>query len=141
MPSQRAFAFRSGAARAHLGDVLPDRAFDGFVEAHGALGDFAQRGDAGLVVALDERHCSGGELARPLGPQDDQGEAVLDFLQTIFNGYASQWSLRSEMRGADIRAEAGKVKGRRACRPHGSALCELATIVLLDGYDIAKCLR
>ena len=91
-------ALRSPAARPDLGDVLPDGAFNRFVEANASTRNFAQRGDARLVVALHERRRSSGKLARPLRSQNDKGESVVDFFQTIFNGYASQEDLRS--RGA-----------------------------------------
>jgi hypothetical protein len=106
-------ALGSRPTRAHLGDVLPDRSLDGFVEADGTLGDFTQRGYARLVVALHERCSPVRELTRTLCPENHKGEAIGDFLQTIFNGYASQWGLQGKVRGPDTRAEAGKVKGRR----------------------------
>jgi hypothetical protein len=80
-------------------------------------------------------------MARTLCRQDDQGEAVRDFIQTIFNSYASQWSLRGEVRGTDIRAEAGKVKARYVRLVPGGWPRKAITIVLRDCYDVAKCAR
>jgi len=116
----------AGAAGADFRDVLPYRSLNRFVESNGAFRDFTQCGHTGLVVALDEGNGPVGQLTRSLGPNDHQGEAVVDFLQTIFNSYASQEGLQGEVGGPDIRAEVGKVKGGQA--PRILADSDLATL-------------
>ena len=63
--------------------------------SHAGVRDLAQRGHGRLVVANDQRPPAVGELTRALGREHDQGETVIDPLQTIFDGDASQDDLRA----------------------------------------------
>src|SRR4029079_6887691 len=59
------------------------------VELDGFVGDLAQRHDGILVVvALEREPRAGGDLAGALGSQEHQLEAIGDFDDAIFNGYA-----------------------------------------------------
>ena len=100
--------FRPRLARPHLGQVLPDGSLDRLVEADRSSGDFTQGSDARLVVALHQGCRVAGELTRSLGGENHQGEAVWNFFQAIFNGYASQSSLRGKSRGSNIGSKLAK---------------------------------
>ena len=60
------------------------------------LGDLAQRRDRGLVGAHDERATTVGQLTRALSGENNQREAVVYLLETIFDGDASQGDLQKD---------------------------------------------
>ena len=60
---------------------------DVFVEVDEALGDLSQCGDRRLVLAFHETEVAPGEHACAVGGQGDQGEAVGDFFEAVFDGY------------------------------------------------------
>ena len=65
-------------------------AFCSVVERDGLVGDLAQRHHRVLVVVAIERDLrAGGDVARALGRQQHQLEAVRDLEDAIFNGYTS----------------------------------------------------
>src|SRR5262245_1762700 len=108
------------AAVARLVQVGLDNALDVFLELDLAFGDFAQRGHGRLVVALDQRLRTFGELARALGGQDDQGEAVSDFFEAIFDGNAGQIDLpfrRACILAGNPRLSSGVAKQSRGRYP------------------------
>src|SRR4051794_37166140 len=74
------------AAVAGFFEVFPDAQLDVLVEPDAGVRDLPEGGHGGLVVAADERAPALGELARALGGQDGEREAVADFLEAIFNG-------------------------------------------------------
>src|SRR5262249_29485300 len=88
--------FRAGAAGLHLVQVLPDGALDRLIEMNLTLGDLAQRRDGRLVVAHHERAAAVGQLARAFGAENNQREAVVYLLETVFNGDARQCALQKE---------------------------------------------
>lgn len=73
------------AAHFDLAQVLPDGAFDGLVETNLAFGDLAQGGYARFVIASDQAPGAVGNLTRPLGGEDHQGESIGDLVQAVFN--------------------------------------------------------
>ncbi len=79
----------------HFVDEVPDGPLDRLVEADAGVRDLAQRGHGRLVVAGDQWPPAVGELTRALGREHDQGETVVDPLQTIFDGDASQDDLQN----------------------------------------------
>src|SRR5690348_873723 len=73
--------FLLDAAGADLGQVLVDGLFDVAFESHLAVGDFAQCGDRGLVIALEHGRGAAGDLAGAFGGEDDEREAVAHQLE------------------------------------------------------------
>ena len=89
------------------------------------LGDLAQRGHGRLVVARDQRTAAVGQLARALGAENDQRETVVDPLETIFDGDASQVDLQGnitepwEPRSATKARQSSRCRTRMSKRVHG----------------------
>jgi hypothetical protein len=79
----------------------------------------------GLLSHFTRGSGAAGELPRALGPDDYQGKAVGDFLQTIFDSYASQAGLQGKERGPDIRAEVAKVKASQGLEAFAGTQCKL----------------
>src|SRR5438094_7046173 len=78
------------AQPSHSSFVMPSSAghFLQHLEADLAFGDLAQRGDAGLVLALDLGSMALAQHAGAVGRGQHQLEAVGDLLETVFDGDA-----------------------------------------------------
>ena len=68
---------------------------------------------AGLLSTGDQRPAAVRQLTRALGAENHQRETVVDLLQTIFDGDASQGDLRERA----LTDGAGQSSGKSRCRP------------------------
>jgi hypothetical protein len=113
-PGQRTLALGPGATCAHLGDVRPDRGLDRFVEANLARGDLAQCGDAWLIVALHKRHGRLASWRARSAPRTTRAKRFGTFSKQSSTVTRAKVASGAKCEGPDIKAEAAKVKRRRA---------------------------
>src|SRR4051812_14779800 len=90
-------AGRTAVAGLHLGQIRADGRLDVLVEPDVPFGNLAEGGHRRLVRASHERLRAARDLACAFGAQGDESKAVVDLLETVFDGYRGHDYLRADL--------------------------------------------